>query len=240
MTSALRRFLHPILYRFSINNDRDNILNFSTKSYSREGEDMMLRRIFEEQVYGFYVDVGAHHPRRFSNTCHFYKKGWHGINIDCDPDSMVAFNMWRAGDINLEYAISDRVEDIKFYKYEELVVNSLVSDFSGTNSLQDERLETLEMTTVTLESVLDEYLPDQTVIDFLTINVDGMELKVLYSNNWNRYRPKLVLVEDVQCYLDCTADSLIIRFMKSVDYVLFAKTIHTFIFRERYFKPYCS
>jgi len=239
MAEALRKFFHPVLNRFFSKND-DNVLDFSSKSYSREGEDMILRRIFEEQDYGFYVDVGAHHPRQFSNTCHFYKRGWRGINIDCNPDSMVAFNMWRTGDINLEYAISDRIEDLKFYKYEELVVSSLVSDFSVVNGLQEKRMEAVEMAAVTLDSVFDEFLPDQTVIEFLTIDVTGMELKVLHSNNWNRYRPKLVLVKDTQYHLDCTADSAIARFMKSIDYVLFAKTISIYIFRERYFKPQCS
>ena len=59
----------------------------SLKSYSQEGEDMVLRSFFEGQknYKGFFVDVGAHHPYRFSNTLHFYKKGWRGINIDPQP-----------------------------------------------------------------------------------------------------------------------------------------------------------
>ena len=53
---------------------RNNYLDgYSLKSYSQEGEDMILRRLFEKQIQGFYVDVGAHHPKRFSNTYYFYK-----------------------------------------------------------------------------------------------------------------------------------------------------------------------
>ena len=44
-------------------------------SYSQEGEDVVLRRIFGENKNGFYVDVGAHHPIRFSNTYLFYRLG---------------------------------------------------------------------------------------------------------------------------------------------------------------------
>ncbi len=47
-------------------------------SYSQEGEDMILKRIFENKI-GFYIDVGAHHPKRFSNTHLLYKKGCPGI-----------------------------------------------------------------------------------------------------------------------------------------------------------------
>ncbi len=44
---------------------------YSTKSYSQEGEDLILHRIFERKRIGFYVDAGAHHPFRFSNTIFF-------------------------------------------------------------------------------------------------------------------------------------------------------------------------
>jgi hypothetical protein len=65
---------------------RDTIFGYySKKSYSQEGEDMILNRIFEFRNSGFYIDVGAHHPMRFSNTYFFYRKGWRGINIDAMP-----------------------------------------------------------------------------------------------------------------------------------------------------------
>ena len=63
----------------------------SARSYSQEGEDMILRRFLAGQKDGFYVDVGAHHPVRFSNTYYFYKQGWAGINIEPNPDSLAAF-----------------------------------------------------------------------------------------------------------------------------------------------------
>ena len=47
---------------------------YALKSYSQEGEDMILRRIFENVETGFYIDVGAHHPKRFSNTYFFFIK----------------------------------------------------------------------------------------------------------------------------------------------------------------------
>lgn len=83
------------------------ITRFHIKSYSQEGEDMILHRIFERQCKGFYVDIGAHHPFRFSNTYLFYKRGWSGINIDAMPGSMNIFNKFRNRDINLEYGIGN-------------------------------------------------------------------------------------------------------------------------------------
>ena len=70
--------------------------------YSQQGEDIILHRMFEWQEQGFYIDVGAHHPTRFSNTYKFYKRGWTGINVDAMPGSMTAFNRLRPKDINIE------------------------------------------------------------------------------------------------------------------------------------------
>ena len=61
--------------------------------FSQEGEDVILRRIFEDQKNGFYIDIGAHHPKRFSNTYYFYDRGWEGINIDATPGSMKFFKI---------------------------------------------------------------------------------------------------------------------------------------------------
>jgi len=68
------------------------------KSYSQDGEDVVLASFYEnmKNYRGFYVDIGAHHPVRFSNTWMFYKNGWKGINIDPTPGSMKAFNVIRS------------------------------------------------------------------------------------------------------------------------------------------------
>ena len=81
------------------------------RSYAQEVEDRVLSSLLfklhgGKHIYdGFYVDVGAHHPYRYSNTCFFYKQGWHGINIDAMPGSMVSFENSRPRDINLESGI---------------------------------------------------------------------------------------------------------------------------------------
>lgn len=75
------------------------------RSWSQESKDLILQRIFENKPNGFYIDLGAHHPRRFSNTYLFYSQGWRGVNIDAMPGSMIEFNKERSGDLNLEVGI---------------------------------------------------------------------------------------------------------------------------------------
>ncbi len=54
----------------------------STLPIRRTAKTLILRRLFEGQKQGFYVDIGAHHPFRFSNTCYFHRRGWTGLNVD--------------------------------------------------------------------------------------------------------------------------------------------------------------
>ena len=109
MKTFIKSFLSFLLPRFLYETLRDfknlYITRFATKSYSQEGEDLLLRRIFEHQKIGFYVDVGAHHPFRFSNTYLLYKRGWRGINIDAMPGSMRLFRKFRPRDTNIECGV---------------------------------------------------------------------------------------------------------------------------------------
>lgn len=84
-----------------------HITRFASKSYAQQGEDLILREILNYASTGFYVDVGAHHPFRFSNTYLFYKQGWRGINIDAMPGSMTLFHRFRPRDINIECGVAN-------------------------------------------------------------------------------------------------------------------------------------
>ena len=86
----------------------DDLLDpYRRTSYSQEGEDLILDRLLRRKPRGYYVDVGAFHPKKFSNTHLFYRRGWSGINIDATPGSMDEFRRVRPRDTNLEIAISD-------------------------------------------------------------------------------------------------------------------------------------
>ena len=77
---------------------RPQKLEFRKNFYSQDGEDTLLMGFYEgsPEYKGFYIDIGALHPLRFSNTQIFYERGWHGINIDSTPGSMKLFNEVRS------------------------------------------------------------------------------------------------------------------------------------------------
>lgn len=76
-------------------------------SFSQEGEDLILQRLLADRPPGFFVDVGAYHPIRFSNTYVLYRQGWRGINIDATPGAMRLFSEVRSEDINLEAFVAE-------------------------------------------------------------------------------------------------------------------------------------
>ena len=199
------------------------------KSYSQEGEDLILRRIFAGQAKGFYIDIGAHHPKRFSNTYIFYRMGWQGINIDARPGSMTEFRRLRARDVNLEIRVSGSEGTLNYYQFEESALNSFSIDLSlsraksGVSRLISESI----VQTVPLKQILSNHIQDTRIIDFLTIDVEGMDLEVLRSNDWNKFRPKIVLVEVLASSLDSIKCHPVNQFMITKGYKIYSKTMNT-------------
>lgn len=166
--------------------------------YSQEGEDLALTRIFNAKRHGFFIDVGAHHPIRFSNTYLLYRMGWRGINIDATPGSMGEFRRVRPRDINIENLVSSGDKSQTFFLLNEPALNTSVSNLAHHRSKENPRYQvvnTIDLQPRTLASLLDEYLPPNQKIDLLTVDVEGLDLDVLQSNNWDRYRPAVILAE---------------------------------------------
>ena len=205
---------------------------YASQSYGQEGEDMILRTIFQGQKKGFYVDVGAHHPVRFSNTYYFYRQGWRGINLDARPGSMRLFKLLRSRDVNLELAVSDRKGYQTYYMFNDPALNG----FSECLSLQRNELKgyrivaTKTIETYPLGELLGRHCPPNQKIDFLSVDVESMDLNVLRSNDWEKYRPKVVLVEILGLNLDQAKNHETCKFLEGQGYVLNAKTASVFFF----------
>jgi FkbM family methyltransferase len=207
----------------------------AARSYSQEGEDMVLRRIFAAQPRGFYVDVGAHHPRRFSNTCHFHAQGWSGINIEPNPAAVALFKRQRPGDINLQMGVADTAGSLTYYEFDEPALNTfdpaLVELRTRTTPYRLVAQSTIPVEP--LATILQRHLPAGQAIDFLTIDVEGLDLAVLRSNDWSRFRPRCVLVEALENSLESVLRGELYSFMSAHGYSLFAKTYNTLIFEAR-------
>lgn len=206
----------------------------AVKSYSQEGEDRILDRIFENKEHGFYVDVGAHHPRRYSNTFLFYKMGWNGINIEPNPDSVELFIKERPRDVNLQIGIDSQEGSLAYYLFDEPALNTFDQQSAAITQadIHHKLLGVKAIPVYRLDSILRKYLPESRSIDFLSIDVEGFDLAVLESNNWNIFRPACVLVEAYSLHYEDAFKSEVFKFMKTNGYDLFAKTVNTLIFQN--------
>ena len=206
----------------------------SHRSFSQEGEDRLLARYFGGSGSGFYIDVGAHHPFIYSNTQIFYDNGWRGINIDALPGSMRPFARFRPRDINLEIAIGQTRSVSKFYVFNVPALNTFDEELARSRDNAPFKIErVIEIPLLPLAEILDEHLPAGTDIDFLSVDVEGWDLEVLKSNDWTRFRPKVVLAELFGSTIGEASSDPLFFYLASVGYEPLAKTINTWLFVDR-------
>jgi len=213
-------------------------LLYKKASYSQDGEDMMLQTYYETKKHykGFYIDVGAHHPYRFSNTAYFYKKGWRGINIEPSPTLFRAFKKRRRKDINLNIGISARNISIPFYIFNDQALNTFDEKLAQERHCSNGRykiVSKIDIQTYPLKDILEKNLPSNQFIDFLTIDVEGFDFEVLTSNDWNKFQPEFILVE-CETDLENVNQDEIYQFLKGKNYNLIGKTKRTYLFKHNF------
>lgn len=219
--------------------EKINKESFSSVFYSQDGENAVLSAFYaEEPSYkGFYIDLGALHPFRFSNTQYFYEKGWRGINIDATPGSMNLFNEFRSEDINLEVGISSSSKSLTFYCFEEPALNSFNKELSELRISKGLKLiDKKKVKTSPINKILEKYLPKNKKIDFINMDLEGLEIEVLKSIDWKRYSPDYFLIEELSLANKDFANSNkseIHKILLKNRYEMVAKTRRTLVFKRK-------
>lgn len=234
--TKLKAFIKTVLPICVLDYFRYGIFDgYASKSYSQEGEDMILRRIFGQKTDGFYVDVGAHHPMRFSNTYLLYKLGWTGINIEPNPEAMPFFSKIRSRDTNLNLGVASIEGTLKYYMFNDSALNTFNIEVANKRIDKSDYkiINEVSVKVSRLDKILAQHSLKFRQIDLLTIDVEGLDLDVLKSNDWEKYRPNWVLVEQLGLSDLELFDFETHAFMISKGYVLFAKTFNTLFYKLR-------
>jgi hypothetical protein len=172
-------------------------------TYSQFAEDVPLSRLLPE-ADGFYVGIGAFHPKLGSNTYRFWKRGWRGINVDVDDFKMAQFRRFRPNDINLTLGVSSMNGERTFYFQAADSYGSMSSferEFAEDRGRKLKRpVESRTVAVCTLNALLETHLPRRpdgrfVTIDLYDIDVEGHEYEVLKNVDFDRFGPRCLCVE---------------------------------------------
>ncbi len=219
---------------------KDEYLNdefISSPGFSQEGEDLILKRLFPHKKEGVFVDVGAHHPTRFSNTYLLYLQGWRGINIDPLPGTIDLFNSMRPRDINVEAAVGFPKGDqahVNYVTFEEAAYNTIIygkiedHDNFGKSKI----LDTIRVPLRKLDDILSDHASFLEKIDFCSIDVEGNELAVLEGFSIEKYQPTIIVVENKGFSIDTMHESPVYKHLHDSGYKIRSVLFNSLIFER--------
>ena len=196
--------------------------NFFTKkeSYSQFGEDIIINKYFKSFI-GTYVDIGCYHPIKYSNTALFYKKGWNGTNIDLNQTSINLFNFSRLRDKNILACLSNKEEWVDVY---------LDNEFSALNSTNKENIKNFKIKNFKKNRIKTKNFSKiiKQKFDFLNIDCEGNDYKILKTINLKKFKPKLICVEVTK-----ESKKLIYNYLNSNNYEILTVRSLSHIFKYK-------
>ncbi|HEY3376484.1 MAG TPA: FkbM family methyltransferase [Armatimonadota bacterium] len=185
------------------------------------GEDRRLQEIFRDLTTGVCVEVGGYDGVSGSNTYLFEQLGWQCLIVEPMPDYCAMIRHKRPGSIVVQAAASASSGMASFYVARGAeTLSTLQCDEQHLARIHEEGgdIEEIRVRTERLDHLLEEVHFER--VDFITIDVEGVEYSVLQGFTLDRYAPKIVIIEDH----DDLADDTIYRHMLQQGYRYFLRT----------------
>ena len=168
-------------------------------SYAQSGEDLIARFILDalRVTRPNYLDLGAYDPVRLSNTYHFYARNSRGVCVEADPGLASRFAEVRPRDRVINVAVSDHTSGrAKFFAMSEASLNTL-SQAEAERLVREEGCTirtTLDVDIVPVATLIAREFPSR-VLDFLSIDLEGIDEQIIAGIDFNFLRPKVICVE---------------------------------------------
>ena len=171
-----------------------------TISYAQRFEDLYLMRCFGDRTDGFYIDIGSGHPVYDNVSFAFYLKGWSGITVEPNPWLSRLSRAVRPRDRHVEALVGSTCGEATFYRVREFHGLSTMIETHAQAALSQfgKSADAITVPCTTLSALCTGHAP--AAFDFLKIDVEGAEPDVLFGGDWQRFRPKLVVVEALAPY----------------------------------------
>jgi FkbM family methyltransferase len=163
---------------------------FERAIFPHEGETAVVSK-FLSAARGYFVDVGANHPKNGSQTWHLEQRGWTGVLVEPQPDLARKLEEERAAKVYAVACSAPAHAGKSMPLHLAGFQSSLNPDFFVLH-----REGTVDVPVKTLDEILiDAGAPSP--LDFVSIDVESHEIEVLEGFDLERWRPKLLLVEDI-------------------------------------------
>jgi hypothetical protein len=172
------------------------------KSFSQYGEDLIVANFFDQigLKCGSYLDIGAFHPHWISNTKMLHDRGWSGYVVDIDALKLSSFSFVRGGRCQAILGAVGAEERLggtkaKVYKFKRLL--SEIDTLSFEQAQYYSKNWGYEYKEVAVEYLfIGDLLKSVGNVDFLNIDIEGMDEIVLNAIDFTAFRPAVIVFED--------------------------------------------
>lgn len=213
-------------------------------SYSQAGEDIIIKYLFDSLkiVRPTYLEIGTNQPLVGNNTYLFYVNGSRGVCIEPDQSLIEIIKSKRPKDTVLNIGIGlSKTSSAPFFLFPPHV--NAWNTFSEEEALIRKAQSGINFTIVDvplepLNAIIEKFFPKAP--NFISIDVEGLDLEILKSIDFERFAPDVICVETISfAFTGHTAikDGEISKFMECKGYFTYADTyINTIYCRKNLFK----
>lgn len=210
---------------------------FRKYSYSQCGEDLVINFVLE-LICGSrpkrYLDVGANHPFRLSNTALLYAAGGAGVLVEPDPNFARLLRSKRPRDLVLQCGIHFSGEThADFFIMDPPTLNTFSrQEVERYVAMGHQLRNTIQVELRNINAILEMAGP----IDFMNVDIEGLDKTILEMVDWKRYRPTCICVETLtyETQKEPRKINQILEMMLAQDYMLYADTFINSIFIDRH------
>lgn len=212
-------------------------------SHSQVGEDLQIAYFLGRSEGVTYIDVGCLWPVRLSNTYYFYERGGHGLCIDPNPTLAGEWHEARPRDVFLNAGIGAEPAQLSYHTFGNPVFNTFSQSranlvrrkAAGRKGRESTGLVTVEA--ITLDQAVERSAFVERCdgeLDFLSIDVEGLEEEVLAGFGFEELRPKVIVTEFIRRRGDSRRpeESPVAERLLALDYELRGYTGHDMYFAD--------
>jgi FkbM family methyltransferase len=212
---------------------------WARQSHSQQGEDLIVESICDALriAQPTYLDIGAADPCQDNNTYLFYEKHCRGVLVEPNPAFCRKIKAVRPGDtvLNVGAGTSGERETVTDYyviggrdgdylnTFSKAQVDDIVAKSQGFRSV----VKTIKMPLVNINRIIEQHF--KTAPNFLSIDTEGLDLAILRTLDFDRFRPSILCVETL--VIGTTrVETAIVDLLKAKGYVVRGSTFVNTIF----------